>query len=363
MAANNNSMNMTQPLIPIFKGECYEFWGIKMKTLFKSQDLWDLVENGFADPDEEQRLREKKKEFKALFFIQQAMHEMTFSRIAAATTSKQAWEMLQKEFQGLTKTLRNIRICLFFSFDELMGSIQAHEARLNRSLEKSEEKVFQVKGEASSQKDDSKKAASRENGKARYRSEVMVEAEADGWKWEKQANYAKGDEEESKLFMAHMHVNDVPSEIWFSNSGCSNHMSGMRSMFKELDETHKLRVRLGEDKLLQTEEKAQLLSGLAMVRLSFFIMVVLLPIEVEAGEVVKKSGKVGLVADAIVDAGGIAEGVKEVGKELVCGGAELVRGEEEREGLEGEANMIGSIGGVAIVGEVGERGDLMDPGG
>ena len=60
-----------------------------------------------------------------------------------------------------------------------MGSIQAHEARLNRSLEKSEEKVFQVKGEASSQKDDSKKAASRENGKARYRSEVMVEAEVE----------------------------------------------------------------------------------------------------------------------------------------------------------------------------------------
>lgn len=34
-----------------------------------------------------------------------------------------------------------------FSFDELMGSLQAHEARLNRSQGKSEEKTFQVKGE------------------------------------------------------------------------------------------------------------------------------------------------------------------------------------------------------------------------
>ena len=62
-----------------------------MKTLFKSQDLWDLIENGYADPDDEIRLREnRKKDSKALFFIQQAVHETIFSRIAAATTSKQA---------------------------------------------------------------------------------------------------------------------------------------------------------------------------------------------------------------------------------------------------------------------------------
>ena len=36
-----------------------------------------------------------------------------------------------------------------FSFDELMGSLQAHEARLNRATEKHEEQAFLVKGEAS----------------------------------------------------------------------------------------------------------------------------------------------------------------------------------------------------------------------
>ena len=66
-----------------------------MKTLFKSQDLWDLIENGYADPDDEIRLREnRKKDSKALFFIQQAVHETIFSRIAAAITSKQAWLIL-----------------------------------------------------------------------------------------------------------------------------------------------------------------------------------------------------------------------------------------------------------------------------
>ncbi|KAK2985142.1 hypothetical protein RJ640_000909 [Escallonia rubra] len=88
--------------------ENFEFWSIKMKTLFKSQDLWELVENGYADPDEENnRLKEnKKKDNKALLFIQQAaVHETIFSRIAAATTSKEAWEILHKEVQGSSKVI------------------------------------------------------------------------------------------------------------------------------------------------------------------------------------------------------------------------------------------------------------------
>ena len=40
MDSNGSSMSISQPVIPIFKGECYEFWSIKMKSLFKSQDPW-----------------------------------------------------------------------------------------------------------------------------------------------------------------------------------------------------------------------------------------------------------------------------------------------------------------------------------
>ncbi|KAM0947417.1 hypothetical protein DsansV1_C08g0086031 [Dioscorea sansibarensis] len=95
MTSNGNSMSISQPSLPIFKGENYDFWSIKMRTLFKSQNLWDLVENGYQEQDEEARLKEnKKKDSEALFFIQQAMHETLFSRIAATTTSKQTWEVL-----------------------------------------------------------------------------------------------------------------------------------------------------------------------------------------------------------------------------------------------------------------------------
>ncbi|GJU08199.1 retrovirus-related pol polyprotein from transposon TNT 1-94 [Tanacetum coccineum] len=43
--------------------------------------------------------------------------------------------------------LKSQRICQFFSFDELMVSLQAHEARINRNIDKEEEKAFQIKGE------------------------------------------------------------------------------------------------------------------------------------------------------------------------------------------------------------------------
>ncbi|KAJ7957630.1 Retrovirus-related Pol polyprotein from transposon TNT 1-94 [Quillaja saponaria] len=167
--AANGSGSISQPLIPIFKDENYQFWSTKMKTLFKSQDLWDFVESGFWRCRRRDRLRENRKDSKALFFIQQAVHDTIFSRIAAATTSKEAWTILQKELQGSSKVI-TVKLQLLywefktlfmkvdaieeskdlsiFSFDELKGYFQAHEARLNRSNEKNEEKAFLVKGES-----------------------------------------------------------------------------------------------------------------------------------------------------------------------------------------------------------------------
>ncbi|KAG6531193.1 hypothetical protein ZIOFF_004982 [Zingiber officinale] len=133
----------------------------------------DLVEKGFdAEDADEGRLKEnRKKDSKALFILQQAVHETIFSRIVTASFSKEAWKILQKEFQGSSKviavklqTLRSEFEALlmkgkrsfnFLSFDELMGSLQAHEARRNIFAEKNDEKTFQgsqVKGEIEKKK-------------------------------------------------------------------------------------------------------------------------------------------------------------------------------------------------------------------
>ncbi|KAI5342392.1 hypothetical protein L3X38_010267 [Prunus dulcis] len=48
---------------PVFNGENYEFWSIRLKTILKSYGLWDLVENGFdaSDPTKEKGKEEGSK--------------------------------------------------------------------------------------------------------------------------------------------------------------------------------------------------------------------------------------------------------------------------------------------------------------
>jgi len=45
------NMSVSNPSIPLFKGDNYEFWSIKIRTLLKSQGLWELVEKGAPGTD------------------------------------------------------------------------------------------------------------------------------------------------------------------------------------------------------------------------------------------------------------------------------------------------------------------------
>lgn len=86
-----------------------------MRTLFISQGLWDLVENGYSEPVDAQtlaswtqaqldQLQENiKKDAKSLFIIQQAVHESIFPRIFATKKSKQALDILKNVFQETNK--------------------------------------------------------------------------------------------------------------------------------------------------------------------------------------------------------------------------------------------------------------------
>lgn len=68
--------------------------------VFKSQDLWDMVEHGYADPDEEARLKENKRmDTNASFFIQKPVHENSVLRIATLNTIRDACNTLERSFK------------------------------------------------------------------------------------------------------------------------------------------------------------------------------------------------------------------------------------------------------------------------
>ncbi|KAG8655170.1 hypothetical protein MANES_04G013102v8 [Manihot esculenta] len=92
---------------------------------------------------------------------------------------------LTLKFDHVVAAIEESKDLATYSFDELMGSLQSYEARLCKSDEKNEEKVFYVKG----------KAASKRCGKGGYRDRGSHDKND-------RANYAK-EEEETKLFMAY----------------------------------------------------------------------------------------------------------------------------------------------------------------
>ena len=74
-----------------------------MKTFFGSQDLWDIVEEGFIAPTDtltltaaqKKELKEnKQKDSRALYILQQAVGDVIFPRIMNATNVKDAWSTL-----------------------------------------------------------------------------------------------------------------------------------------------------------------------------------------------------------------------------------------------------------------------------
>ncbi|CAL2280507.1 unnamed protein product [Prunus armeniaca] len=113
---------------PIFSGENYEFWRIKMVTIFKSLRLWSLVEKGIPTPDSKKNKKVKElseeeadaemivvlmKDAKALGIIQNAVSDQIFPQIANADSAKMAWNLLYSEYhdgdQVRSVKLQNLR--------------------------------------------------------------------------------------------------------------------------------------------------------------------------------------------------------------------------------------------------------------
>ena len=81
-----------------------------MQTLFISQDSWNLITGGYEEQKNSEALaalmqarqweykENKKRDAKALRFIQQGVTKTIYPRIMGATKSKDAWKILKKEF-------------------------------------------------------------------------------------------------------------------------------------------------------------------------------------------------------------------------------------------------------------------------
>ena len=96
---------------PTFTGKNYEMWSLTMKALFQGQYVWEIVENDYVEPidqgsynaltqaEKDVFKEQRKKDGKMLFYIHQAMHESILPRVASTNKAKEAWDILQTDYQ------------------------------------------------------------------------------------------------------------------------------------------------------------------------------------------------------------------------------------------------------------------------
>ncbi|KAL0343430.1 UNVERIFIED_CONTAM: hypothetical protein Sangu_1230400 [Sesamum angustifolium] len=222
--------------VPIFSGQNYDYWAIKMKTYFQSQKIWELVEEGVTLPEdsstsssaEKGKLENKKaKDSEALYYIQTAVADHIFPRISVATSAKEAWSILQKEYQGSAK----VRIIKLQTLRRDFENMKMKDSEtIDEYYTKVRELVNQLKA---------------------YGEDIPEKR----LKGNHQANCIEENNSSDQLFYTCNSVAETGEATWYIDSAASNHMTYNKGTFQTLDESFKTNVKLGDNHIVKVEGK------------------------------------------------------------------------------------------------------------
>ncbi|CAN6711568.1 unnamed protein product [Malus baccata var. baccata] len=281
---------------PVFNDDNFDFWLIKMKTIFHSHKLWDPVEIGYETPakEEEKKLMRENvvKDARALGIIQGAVSDQIFPRIAT-----------QEIVIENTKDLDTI------DAQDVVAILKGYELRLDRHGESSMEKAFaslnfvpksnrfNSQSNSSKHQKNFKPKGKQWGNKAEWGNKASFPVQNDanntgdkckfcdrldyGECWVKnkvkchkcnkighiarycnsnkavqQVNFANQVEETGNLFYAN-HSGEMKkiSDEWYIDSGCSNHMTSREDLLVNIDRNVKAKVQVGTGNLVEVAGK------------------------------------------------------------------------------------------------------------
>lgn len=167
---------------------------------------------------------------------------------------------LSEKYNYIVCSIEESKNIKSLSVDELQSSLLVHEQKFRRNSSGEEHalKVTHAEGSNSRGRGRTSFRGGRGRGRGRQTSDkALIECykchqlghyQYDCPMWEKKANFVEFDESEELLLMSYVEMHGGNhNNLWFLDSGCSNHMCGDRSLFCDLDESFTHIVKLGNN--------------------------------------------------------------------------------------------------------------------
>ncbi|XP_010436687.1 PREDICTED: uncharacterized protein LOC104720492 [Camelina sativa] len=260
-------------VIPIFNGKKYDFWSIKMATIFRTRNLWSVVEEGVpagpvqkGETPETARAKTLKEDVEAndtmaLQILQTAVTDQIFSRIAAASSSKEAWDALKDEYQGSpqlsyhgekesnSQLIQKLLISLPAKFDSIH---EKRELLHEKKAQEREHSMFVPKEEnpVSNKTTPTAMSIKARSGvvftRAKTTQQKSVETNRRRRSWQETEDAS----EESTTTLG--------ADVWLIDSGCTNHMTKEERYFSHINRSIKVPIRVGNGDIVMTAGKGDI---------------------------------------------------------------------------------------------------------
>ncbi|CAN6695076.1 unnamed protein product [Malus baccata var. baccata] len=205
---------------PIFNGENFDFWQIKMKTIFRSYELWNMVEGGYRAPANEKELTEAErkllrenvvKDARALGIIQSVGYEQRLDRHGESS--------MEKAFASLKFAPKSNKFNGQPNSNKYHKNFKPKEKQWSSKGDWSNKVGFTVKNEANNTGDKCKFYDRLHYGDCWVKNKVKCH------KCNKIGHIAR-----------YCNANKTKiSDEWYIDSGCGNHMTSREDLLVDID--------------------------------------------------------------------------------------------------------------------------------
>jgi hypothetical protein len=232
-----------------------------------ARDIWEAMKRKYQGSTKVKRaqLQSLRRDFEILAMGEDESVTDYFARTLAIANKMTSHGERMEQVTVVEKILRsmpakfNYVVCSIeesndvttLSIDELQSSLIVHEQRMKGQKDHSDDQALKMSNAGRGRG----RGTSRGRGRGRqskelvecYKCHKLGHYRNECSEWEGSANYAELNEEEMLLMAYNDEIKNCKEEVWYIDSGCSNHLVGNKDWFFDFDDNFRESVRLGND--------------------------------------------------------------------------------------------------------------------